>query len=70
MFETAKKMLHLLGPGVSDPRAVPITSPLAAAGEAEELWISGYVSLRQWKLLLSWHDCDPRGGGVTVVELT
>ena len=29
----------------SDPRAVPITSPLAAAGEAEELWMSGYVSL-------------------------
>ena len=28
----------------SDPRAVPITSPLAAAGEAEELWMSGYVS--------------------------
>ena len=23
----------------SDPRAVPITSPLAAAGEAEELWM-------------------------------
>ena len=31
--------------------ALPIMSPLAAAGEAEELWMSGYVSLRQRKLL-------------------